>query len=163
MYCAHILLHIGHPFLIFVDFFAFLMFPYDSFCRVFFLWFFSTLYTLVILIFSFVASFLSFHLFFLFLPEPISPHFFVSYCLSLLPSIGFSFLLSVLSFFLFRMSLCFSVYYFFLFFFCFLIGIHSMQGWTATTRHGVTRERSKKRLKHTRNLFRKNPQLKGVC
>ena len=23
----------------------------------------------------------------------------------------------------------------------FLIGIHSMQGWTATTRHGVTRKR----------------------
>ena len=31
-----------------------------------------------------------------------------------------------------------------------------MQGWTATTRHGVTRKRSTKRLKHTGNLFTKN-------
>ena len=37
----------------------------------------------------------------------------------------------------------------------FLIGTHSMQGWTATTRHGVTKKRSKKRLQHTGNLFRK--------
>ena len=50
------------------------------------------------------------------------------------------------------------------FFFFFSIGIHSMmQGWTATTRHGVTRKRSTKRLKHTGNLFRKNLQLKDVC
>ena len=28
-----------------------------------------------------------------------------------------------------------------------LIGTHSTQGWTATTRHGVTRHRSMKRLK----------------
>ena len=36
-----------------------------------------------------------------------------------------------------------------------------MQGWTATTRHGVTTiERSTKRLKHTGNLFRTNLQLK---
>ena len=40
-----------------------------------------------------------------------------------------------------------------------LTGIHSMEGWTATTRHGVTRKRSTKRLKHTGNLFRKNLQL----
>ena len=45
----------------------------------------------------------------------------------------------------------------------FLIGIHSMQGWTATTRHGVTREGSTKRLEHTENLFRKNLQLKDIC
>ena len=45
----------------------------------------------------------------------------------------------------------------------FLIGIHSMQGWTATTRHGVTRKRSIKRLQPTGNLFRKNLQLVGVC
>ena len=38
----------------------------------------------------------------------------------------------------------------------FIISIHSMQGWTATTRHGVTRKRSTKGLKHTGNLFRKN-------
>ena len=42
------------------------------------------------------------------------------------------------------------------FFYCqstfFLIGIHSMQGWTATTRPGVTRKRSTKRL-----------PLKDVC
>ena len=36
----------------------------------------------------------------------------------------------------------------------------SMQGQTATTRHGVTRKRSTKKLKHTENLLRKN--LKGV-
>ena len=39
----------------------------------------------------------------------------------------------------------------------FLIRINSMQGWTATTKHGVT---STKRLKHARNRFRKNLQLK---
>ena len=42
-------------------------------------------------------------------------------------------------------------------------GIHSMPGWTATTRHGVTRKRSTKRLKHTGNLFRKNIEFIGVC
>ena len=45
----------------------------------------------------------------------------------------------------------------------FLIGIHFMQGWTATTRHEVTRKRNTKRLRHTGNLFRKNLQLKDVC
>ena len=45
----------------------------------------------------------------------------------------------------------------------FLIGIHSMQGRTATASHRVTRKRSTKRLKHTGNLFRKNLQLKDVC
>ena len=45
----------------------------------------------------------------------------------------------------------------------FLIWIHSMKGWTATARHGVTRKRSTKRLQHTGNLFRKNLQLKDVC
>ena len=35
-----------------------------------------------------------------------------------------------------------------------------MQDWKVTTRHGVTRKRSTKRLKHTGNLFRKNLQLK---
>ena len=38
----------------------------------------------------------------------------------------------------------------------FLIGIHSLHGLTATTRHGVARKRSTKRLKHTANLFKKN-------
>ena len=38
----------------------------------------------------------------------------------------------------------------------FLIGIHSMQGSIDTTRHGVTRKRSTKRLEHTGNQFRKN-------
>ena len=47
--------------------------------------------------------------------------------------------------------------------FFFKIGIHSMQGWTATTRYGVTRKRTTKRLKHTGNLFRKTPQPTGVC
>ena len=45
----------------------------------------------------------------------------------------------------------------------FLIEIYSIQGWTATARHGVTRKRSRKTLKHTKNRFRKNPQLIGVC
>ena len=35
-----------------------------------------------------------------------------------------------------------------------------MQGWTATTRYGVTRKRSTKSLKPTGNLFRKNLQEK---
>ena len=48
-------------------------------------------------------------------------------------------------------------------FFFFLIGIYSMQGWTATMRHGVTRKEAEKRLKDTENLFRKNLQLKDVC
>ena len=34
-----------------------------------------------------------------------------------------------------------------------LIGIYSMQGWTATTRHGITRKANTKRLRHTGNLF----------
>ena len=45
----------------------------------------------------------------------------------------------------------------------FLIEIHSLQGWTATKRHGVTRKKSTKRLKHTWDLFRKNSEIKGVC
>ena len=44
--------------------------------------------------------------------------------------------------------------------FFFLIGIHSFQSWTTTTRHGVTRKRNTKRLRHTGNLFRKN-RIKG--
>ena len=44
-----------------------------------------------------------------------------------------------------------------------LIGIHSMQGTAATTRHGVTRKRGTKRLKHARNLLRKDLQLKDIC
>ena len=34
---------------------------------------------------------------------------------------------------------------------------------TATTRHGVTRKRSTKRLQLTGNLLRKSIQLKDVC
>ena len=45
----------------------------------------------------------------------------------------------------------------------FLIGIHSMQGWTPTTRHGVTRKTAQKRLEDTENLFRENLRLKDVC
>ena len=41
----------------------------------------------------------------------------------------------------------------------FLIGIRSMQGLTATTRHRVTRKEAQKRLQDTENLFRKNLQL----
>ena len=52
------------------------------------------------------------------------------------------------------------IIFFILFFF---IGIHSMQGRTATTRYGVTRKKAQKRLQGTENLFRKNLQLKDVC
>ena len=45
----------------------------------------------------------------------------------------------------------------------FLIGIPSMQDWIVTIRHGGTRKRSRKRLKHTGNLLRRNLQLIGVC
>ena len=38
-----------------------------------------------------------------------------------------------------------------------------MQGWTATTMHGVTTKGSTKRLEHTGNVFRKSLQLKDVC
>ena len=48
-------------------------------------------------------------------------------------------------------------------FFFFLIGIHPLQGWTATTRHGVTRKEAQKGLQDTENLFRKNLHLKDVC
>ena len=44
----------------------------------------------------------------------------------------------------------------------FSIRIYSMQGWTATTRHGVTRKRNTKRIRHTGSQFRKNLQLKDV-
>ena len=43
-----------------------------------------------------------------------------------------------------------------------LIAIHSMQGWTATTRLGVTRKRSTQWLKPTVNLFKRNPHIKDV-
>ena len=45
----------------------------------------------------------------------------------------------------------------------FLIGVHTMQDWTATTRHGVTKKEAQKRLQDTENLFKKNLQLKDVC
>ena len=45
----------------------------------------------------------------------------------------------------------------------FLIGIHPMQGWTDTTRHGVTRKKAQKGWQDTENGFRKNLQLKDVC
>ena len=44
------------------------------------------------------------------------------------------------------------------FHFCY-IGIHSLQGWAATTSHIVTRKRSIKRLKHTGNVY-KWPRVK---
>ena len=44
----------------------------------------------------------------------------------------------------------------------FFKGINSTQGWTATTKHGITRKKIRKRLNHTGNLFRKNVHLKGV-
>ena len=44
----------------------------------------------------------------------------------------------------------------------FILGLHIMQGSTATTRDEVTKKRTK-RLKHAGNLFRKNLQLKDIC
>ena len=44
-----------------------------------------------------------------------------------------------------------------------ITGIHSMQDWIATTRHGVTRKIRTKILTHIGNLLRKNLQLNGVC
>ena len=44
-----------------------------------------------------------------------------------------------------------------------LIGIPSMQGGTANTKHEVTRKRSTKRFEHTGNLFRKKLQLEDIC
>ena len=41
----------------------------------------------------------------------------------------------------------------------FLTGIHSMRDSTAITRHGVTKNRSTKRLRYTGNQFGKNLQL----
>ena len=38
-----------------------------------------------------------------------------------------------------------------------------MQGYTATTRHGVTRKEAQTGLQDTENLFRKNIELKNVC
>ena len=37
-----------------------------------------------------------------------------------------------------------------------------MQDWTATKMHGVARERSTNKLKHTGILFRKNLQLVSI-
>ena len=34
-----------------------------------------------------------------------------------------------------------------------------MQGWIANTRHGVTRKRNRKRLKHAGDFFKKSLQL----
>ena len=47
----------------------------------------------------------------------------------------------------------------------FLIGIHPMQGWKATKRHGVTRKKKHKKdyIQDTENLFTENLQLKDVC
>ena len=59
----------------------------------------------------------------------------------------------------FRNQNCVNAWIYFSLFF-FLIGIHSMQDWTATAKHGVTTKRSTKRLKHTGNLFRKNLVVK---
>ena len=44
----------------------------------------------------------------------------------------------------------------------FLLGCLLHAKLKATTRNGVTRKRSTKILKHIRNLFRKNLQIKGV-
>ena len=44
----------------------------------------------------------------------------------------------------------------------FLTGIPFMQGWAATTRNGVIRQRGMKILRYAVNFFRKNLQLIGV-
>ena len=38
-----------------------------------------------------------------------------------------------------------------------------MQGWTATTRHGVTRKEAQKRLQRYRKFIYKEPTVKDVC
>ena len=45
----------------------------------------------------------------------------------------------------------------------YLIGIHSVQGGTATKRHATITMRSTKRFKHIGNLFKNNLQLEDVC
>ena len=40
----------------------------------------------------------------------------------------------------------------------FQIGIHSIQGWTVTKRHGVTRKKTEKLIG---KLFRNEPKMKG--
>ena len=58
---------------------------------------------------------------------------------------------------------CMKIFLMKTFLFCFfIIATHSMQGCTTTTRHGASRKRNIKRLRHTGNLFRKNLQLKDV-
>ena len=47
--------------------------------------------------------------------------------------------------------------------FFFKIGIHYMQGWTATMRHRFTSKEARKRLQDTENLLRKNVYIKDVC
>ena len=47
--------------------------------------------------------------------------------------------------------------------FFFLIGIHSMQSWTATMRDRVTNKKKYKTLNHAGNQLRKGLQMKGVC
>ena len=42
----------------------------------------------------------------------------------------------------------------------FLIGIHSMQSWTDTTRNGITRKRNTTRLRHTGNFLEENLMIK---
>ena len=43
-----------------------------------------------------------------------------------------------------------------------LNGIHSMQDWTATMRHGVTGKRNTRRLKDTGKLLRKQLHIQKV-
>ena len=45
-------------------------------------------------------------------------------------------------------------------FFSFLIGIHSMQGWKATTRHEVTKKKKYKKVKVYRKSVKKEPTVK---
>ena len=53
--------------------------------------------------------------------------------------------------------------YIYVYVYIYLIGIHAMQGWTATARHEVTRKRNTKRLRRTGNPLRKNLHLKDAC
>ena len=55
-----------------------------------------------------------------------------------------------------RINLCKTLIFFF-------FNWDSPHGWTATTRHGVTRKEVQKGLQDTENLFRKNLQLNDVC
>ena len=53
-----------------------------------------------------------------------------------------------------------ATFIFIILFFIFLFGIHSLQGWTATTRHGVTRKKNHKKITAYKKSVYKEPAVK---